>query len=136
MRWRFLSTTRRNLRRTLAKAQTYLTGWQTGQGLFTKVREPGASHVVVWGATAKMAPKQTKTNNKPKKSNNVVYADEATYLLDRRLAAALTAKTDNNGASGAGTGSSYGATYYRSMAYKQAAAIAKQKNSTYAVNNK
>jgi hypothetical protein len=77
---------------------------------------------------------QNKTN---KKSNNVVYAEEPTYLLDRRLAAALTATTDNNGASGAGTGSSYGATYYRSMAYKQAAAIAKQKNtSTSYVNNK
>lgn len=67
--------------------------------------------------------------------NNVVYADEATYLLDRRLSAALTATTDNNGASGPGTGSSYGATYYRSMAYKQAAAKAKEKNSVMATNN-
>ena len=78
---------------------------------------------------------QKKTSIK-KHNNNVLYAEEPTYLLDRRLAAALTATTDNNGASGPGTGSSYGANYYRSMAYKQAAAIAKQKNSTLAVNNK
>ncbi len=73
---------------------------------------------------------QSKTS---KKNNNVVYADEATYLLDRRLAAAQTATTDNNGASGPGTGSSYGAVYYRSMAYKNAAAKAKQKNSVMAL---
>ena len=67
------------------------------------------------------------------KKNNIIYADEATYLLDRRLAEALTATTDNNGASGPGTGSSYGATYYRSMAYKQAAVRVKQKNSVMAM---
>jgi len=71
--------------------------------------------------------------SKTTKTNHVIYADEATYLLDRRLAAALVATTDNNGASGPGTGSSYGATYYRSMAYKQAAAKAKQKNSVIAM---
>ena len=72
---------------------------------------------------------QSKTNKK----NNVIYADEATYLLDRRLAAAQVATTDNNGASGPGTGSSYGAVYYRSMAYKNAAAKSKQKNSEMAL---
>ena len=52
---------------------------------------------------------QSKTT---KRSNNVVYADEATYLLDRRLAAAQPATTDNNGASGPGTGGTYGRLFY------------------------
>ncbi len=67
---------------------------------------------------------------KSSSNNGYAYCDEPTYKLDRRLSAAQTATTENGGASGAGTGSSYGATYYRGIAYKNAALQAKQRNST------
>lgn len=63
------------------------------------------------------------------KNQGYAYCDEPTYKLDRRLAAAQTATTNNGGASGAGTGSSYGSTYYRGIAYKNAALRAKAKPS-------
>ena len=65
---------------------------------------------------------------KSAKATGYAFCDEPTYKLDRRLAAAQPGTTDNGGASGAGTGSSYGSTYYRGMAYKNAARIAKQRN--------
>jgi hypothetical protein len=71
-----------------------------------------------------VAQQKTKTSN-----NGYAYCDEPTYKLDRRLAAAQPGITDNGGASGAGTGSSYGSVYYRGMAYKNAARIAKQRSS-------
>lgn len=64
------------------------------------------------------------------KGNGYAYCDEPTYKLDRRLAAAQTATTDNGGASGAGTGSSYGSTYYRGLAYKNAARQSQQKSAS------
>ena len=63
------------------------------------------------------------------KNNGYAFCDEPTYKLDRRLAAAQNATTDNGGASGAGTGSSYGSIYYRGIAYKNAARQSKQRNS-------
>lgn len=71
---------------------------------------------------------QQKSSNKSK-NTGYAYCDEPTYKLDRRLAAAQTATTDNGGASGAGTGSSYGSTYYRGIAYKNVARQAKQRTS-------
>ncbi len=67
---------------------------------------------------------QQKSSSKGK-NGGYTYCDEPTYKLDRRLAAAQTATTDNGGASGAGPGSSYGATYYRGIAYKNAGLKAK-----------
>lgn len=72
---------------------------------------------------------QTKSSSKAKgKNNGYAYCDEPTYKLDQRLAAAQTATTDNGGASGPGTGSSYGSTYYRGIAYKNAALKNKSKS--------
>ncbi|MBC7487329.1 MAG: hypothetical protein H7282_11315 [Cytophagaceae bacterium] len=70
---------------------------------------------------------QQKSSSKGK-NGGYAYCDEPTYKLDRRLAAAQTATTDNGGASGAGTGASYGSTYYRGIAYKNAGLKAKNKS--------
>jgi hypothetical protein len=70
---------------------------------------------------------QQKTSSKSK-NNGYAYCDEPTYKLDRRLAAAQTATTNNGGASGAGTGSSYGSIYYRGIAYRNAAVKTKSKS--------